>query len=355
MNTLLHFADAALQYFRGKHTGIWGLIGLFVAFMAVAFWDLIQPIFEFLGVVKFLEKLGLIYEGAPEITFYKIFLALIALYIFIVIGGIILLGVFAILMIVFQGKFGEKLLLAIIDLVFLPIIGIFNLFELISNLIHRIVDPKGYAERKRISKNYGVIETLKYDHAKDGDDNLLTIEQAKDYLNQLPIIGESKDAFLIGITYDRDLYILFPKPINLNSFSKAGEYVGEPVNMKLQVNRDRTKSIISDVPKHEYEISFDVLDKGPKYDLSEFEYIVIPRHQDVKEFLESFSNSELYRMYTGFTQNDFFYYKRNLLKELNQAELGSEQYEELFKKLEDYVVRNERKVRMYRESFSPVY
>ena len=28
MNTLLLFADAALQYYRGKQTGLWGLVGL---------------------------------------------------------------------------------------------------------------------------------------------------------------------------------------------------------------------------------------------------------------------------------------------------------------------------------------
>jgi len=58
MNTLLSIANGALQYHRGKQTGLAGLLGVALALLIVFQWEHILPILEALGIVSFLDSMG---------------------------------------------------------------------------------------------------------------------------------------------------------------------------------------------------------------------------------------------------------------------------------------------------------
>jgi len=163
MNTVLHFADAALQYYRGKQTGLWGLVGIALVIIIATAWDYILPVFEVLGVVALLDKMGLIYEGSPGMTAYRIFVAFILLYICLIIVGLVLLAVFSIVMMVSQSKIGQGLLIGAFFLVFFPFVALYGIVRLLAFMgdkKEQKQDPEAYAERKRLEKNKQVIDYL---------------------------------------------------------------------------------------------------------------------------------------------------------------------------------------------------
>ena len=161
MNTVLHFVDSALMYHRGKQTGLAGLMGIILTIVIAAYWDQVLPIFKFIGVVSLLDSMGLIIDGAPSMTFYRITVAAFALSLALMLIGSILLAITLFIVAITQNEFFQKILIGLLFVVFFPLVLLywFILFlGFIADKDEKRLDPKDYAERKRLSVNKDVID-----------------------------------------------------------------------------------------------------------------------------------------------------------------------------------------------------
>src|SRR5690606_29364632 len=371
MNTVLHFADAALQYYRGKQTGLWGLFGIALAIVIAAVWDYIVPVFDAIGMMSLLNKMGLIYEGSPGMTTYRIFVAFILLYICMIIVGLALLAVFSIVMMVSQSKIGQGLLIGAFFLVFFPFValyGIVRLLAFVNDKKEQKQDPEAYAERKRLEKNKQVIDYLitagveeeknkvlrqrekeceklwekfQYDKADEmmnvplevKKDNIISFEEAKNRLNRLPTIGDY--FFLLGVTYERDIYLLVPRP--QYPPYRHDKFVGEKSiligGIKYQT-KEREFFIDIDKSTFDREYEYPKIDKINYFDhtrhtfkeipFNEFELFIDPARcgfdRDFRAYLQ-------YAHFQYYVENEldlYFLQKRNLKNKINNAQTKEE-------------------------------
>ncbi|WP_430788383.1 hypothetical protein VBD025_00825 [Virgibacillus flavescens] len=345
MNTLLHFADSALQYSRGKQTGLWGLMGIAIAILSVATWDdFIQPTFEFLGIVSLFDNLGLVVKDAPGLTTFKILIAILAFYFAIIVIGLVIAGIYITLFTISENPFGKFMLKASLYLIFSPFVLLYKLCQLIGWCIdasERRKDPVAYEERKRIEKNYEVIEYMK------NEGNVISYEEAFNRLNRLPSKGDH--FFLVGITHERDIYMLLPRVLDTIGFDK-GEVFCEKVKINLK-KQYINKEIIKEIePKIIVDNIYNDSYKIPRIDFTNFVHLIDP--SPIKELNSAFSgygNSSLYLDYVQYIQNQFFNRKDKLLEELVN-EQTNEQYNNTLKEIQPYHASNEDIVRMIWEA-----
>lgn len=248
MNTLLHIADSAIMYRRGKQTGLAGLIGIILTLVIASNWDKVLPVLEFLHIVSLLDSMGLIVEGAPEMTFLRIVMAAYSLSISAMVFGTILIAIIFTFVIFTHSEVFTKLIIGIAFIAFFPFVLLYWTGLLIQFTIDRKEkrkDPEGYAERKRLEINKDVIEYFinagvdeekkrlekerdkqfyRVIRGKEPDENMpdmdekfqvknnvLTFDEAYNRLNRLPTLGDY--FFILGVTYERELCILIPKPV----------------------------------------------------------------------------------------------------------------------------------------------
>ncbi|MFC0273731.1 hypothetical protein ACFFIX_20300 [Metabacillus herbersteinensis] len=384
MNTILHFADAALQYSRGKQTGLWGLIGIVLAILTIKFWDNLQPIFEFLGIVALLDKLGLIHETAPEMTFFHIFVASVGLYILLVIVGLVLLGIVVGLLAFSQNEIGQKVILASLYLIFLPFIAFYGLCKLIlfaQEKQEEKRDPEAYTEKKRLEKNKNVLDYLihagvekerirleyrreleldqlsskdweAYKQLRDEpiyhkEDNSLSYTEAYNRLNRLPTTGDS--FFLLGVSFDREIFILLPRPVTpLDNSNKC--FYGEKMDIKGKVNQ----ILINNKWTFEFQLeikkgySISELDSRSSYtnileDLPHktFEHFLDPRLiEELKETIETYHTSSLYSTFVEHIQDQYFNQKERLKRLITDADTA-EKFDRYVQEISDYNAGNE--------------
>ncbi|MDC3424265.1 DMT family transporter [Aquibacillus sp. 3ASR75-11] len=353
MNTLLHLADSALQYHRGKQTGLWGLMGIVIAFLVVAFWDLIQPVFEMLGIVSLLDRMGLIYEDAPAMTAYRILIAFLALYLILIIVGAVLLAVYAAIFAISQNKTAHKILKISLYLIFSPVlivIGLGRLYLHMKDKKWKKEDPHGYAEVKRLEKNRDVIEIMKYEGCEEGKSNILDHKEAYQRLNRLPTEGDH--FFLIGVTYDREIYMLFPRPLDIKTSMYSGYILAEKVRVKKynhltdkpigQLEREPISLVCRFIRTDWNPKEMDVLPTS----LSDYEFIIDPKHsEDLIVALKGFATAKPYSLYVYMVQSHYFNSKDRLMNELKKEDISKEEFDGAVRKLKDYNVANEDIVR----------
>ncbi|MCC3358970.1 hypothetical protein [Bacillus sp. REN16] len=386
MNTLLHFADVALQYSRGRQTGLWGLIGIVLALVIVAAWDYILPVFETLGIVALLDKMGLIYEGSPGMTAFRIFVAFIILYMCLIIVGLALLAVFSAVMAVSQSKIGQGLLLVALFLIFFPFVALYGIVRLLvfmGDKKEKRQDPVAYAERKRLEKNKMVIDYLitagveeektkilrqrekeceelwerfQYDKADEimnaplevKEDNIISFEDAKNRLNRLPTMGDY--FFLLGVTYERDIYLLVPRP---QLPYQNDKFIGEKWLLKGEINyqsKEREFYIDLDNSPFDRDREYPKMDKINYFDhcrhtfneipFEEFELFIDPARCGFDRDFRAYLQYAHFQYYVEWELDLYFIQKRNLKNKINNAQT-KEEFDRLVNEIKPFNIRNE--------------
>lgn len=224
LRDLLWAAEAKMSYDRGKDTGLAGLFGIGLVILCVWKWnDIIHPLLTNIGVISFADKIGLVYEGASEMTLLRVIGFFIALCLTLAVIGVALLALFfivcGIVYAVNQNPFLKWLLRYTLILplkgalyaVLSPII----LIEHIIIRMYRWLNPKGYAERKARAEEKRLAFVRRLDRKlisfiRGLWPNEVNLDEAFLRLNRLPMKGD--DNFLIGITKDEKVYMLVPSP-----------------------------------------------------------------------------------------------------------------------------------------------
>ncbi|WP_214483048.1 hypothetical protein [Bacillus sp. SM2101] len=71
LNTILGFIHARMEYKRGYDSGLPGLIAIILFILFIVFFKQVTAVLEFIGVIPFLESIGIITSN-PEETFSKL-------------------------------------------------------------------------------------------------------------------------------------------------------------------------------------------------------------------------------------------------------------------------------------------
>ncbi|PMC36223.1 hypothetical protein CJ195_15525 [Bacillus sp. UMB0899] len=363
MNTLLHGADIALQYFRGKQTGLWGLFGIIITILMVRFWDYIVPVFEFMGVVSFLDSMGLIVEDLPALTGYKILLAFLFGYFLLIVAGLILLAVYTIIISLTQSELGNKLLKASMYLIFFPFVFMYHLYRGIEkwkNKNEKKRDPEGVAEKLRLEKNKDIIDLLKnadvenynrslifnreteldalmktnWDKYEElnktplvfKESNNVSLNVAINRLNQIPTIGD--EPCLIATTYNRDFYLLLPRP-QMNSEPKR--LIGEKImfTFKREAKYLKQKGYFNDCSlSYEFERNIGFNSSRVEDDFKELSEIELDNIEEIfdikgiktlKHIPTDYRKSRSYSTFVENEQERYFAKKENLKDMINNA------------------------------------
>lgn len=220
MNSLFEIANIYLHYRGGKHVGLAGLVGVIVAIIVILAWsDWIQPLINFIGLNKVAENIGITVDGVggSAATTYNI----IILYLFFCLAFSLIVGIGLLIYVygnvALRSKFGSVvlgviLLIALSPILIWVIMGQFIQFNKKQKLAKE--DPESFRESQRLKKNADLIEYLTLNNEKDGKvEQQVTQGDAIRYLHRMPTDKEYR--FLIGITYEREVVLLFPRPFGV--------------------------------------------------------------------------------------------------------------------------------------------
>ncbi|WP_078557222.1 hypothetical protein [Bacillus alkalicellulosilyticus] len=361
MTMLMHLADSTLQYIRGKQTGFWGIIGIFLAICIVIMWSDIKPVFVTIGITPLLDQLGIIHPDDPGVTGFKIFLLLIGVQVVLFIFGFIAITIFAMVGGIFDTKVGDYLQIGCAILVFLPILipiaFLYGLAQIPLYLHDRKLkrqDPDGYAERKRLEKNKNVIDQLISDGCSEEESNILSYEDGYEELDRLPSRKEFN--FLYGIGYDREIYLLLPRPLsvkewyydnilcekldvviynpNIHKPMTGGYY--EPKKFRISINNENREEKFGEYLGHDI----------PIIPINKIEFFIDPsKSSDLFNFSQYYAKSLCYIEYVKSFQSHFFTLKNNIIRKLTTVENTDEEYSNLYNELVTLHACNEEDVR----------
>jgi len=402
MNSLLHLADAALQYYRGKQTGFWGLVGIFLALLIGASWDYIYPLFEKIGLVQFLKNIGLIHDNAPYLSALYIIIAGTLLCFAIAISLIIVMGIGLGLVALLETKKGNYIILAIICVICSPLLLIYGIVKVsrwMNEKIQQKKDPEGYAERKRLEKNKDVIdylihvgveeekERIKKEREKryyealispildtpDIDleeeivvrDNKLTVEEAYHRLNRLPTEGDY--FFLIGVSYERDLYLIIPRPVRPGVLRTPNTFVGEKwfLKVKTEVLNEKppyqTRLVIDTKNSHfdrdtDWPLFYQSTWFNPsyhnlnEYSIDMFEFFIDPKRcKEIMQVCKGYLHYYHYRYFVECEQKSYFLRKRKLEELISNAK-SEEEFNQYVEEIKQFNASNEDVVKLIWEN-----
>jgi hypothetical protein len=356
LNNLLNIADMALQYHRGKQVGLWGLVGIALVIITAAAWDVISPIFDAIGIVSLLDRWGLIYEGAPEITAFKIIVAFIALCIAFSMIGTILLILFALLMAFSQTKIGKYFLTAGLVLILFPLLLISVLVIILFSIPYFIYSlftkNESYnkkieelEEESRLNRNKREINLIFEAGAKE-----ITFEETLKRLNRIPTEGDS--LFLLGISYERDIYMLLPKPYTGSDYLERKDvFFCEKLNIKLKYNTEFKKYVIEEINVDFNESNRETtLHGAPILPYSQFEQFIDPYGcKPIERCFENYRRNAPYKKFVSLWQNYYFNRKKRLLEDMEKAQY-IEEFEKIAEELKHFNANNEDIVRLIWEA-----
>lgn len=372
MNTLLNVADTSLQYFRGKQTGLWGLVGIFLFYLTYRLWEQIQPAFEVLGVVTLLDSLGLIVKDGSELTAYKIFLASIfGCFLFAIAFGI-LMAIVSSVLIITQNEFGQKLMRVSLLIIFSPFVLLYGLtmgYKKTLELKEKKRDPEAFFEKKRQEKDRDIIDYLlkagvedhnnvkRYRRRKELDnlketswdayfeqseipitekeDNLVLFEKAVKDLNRLPTVGDK--GYFLGVTFDREFYFLLPRPVSSSLSNGSDHFIGDKIYLKGEKYRDKSAINNKVINKFrvngkfernvfyrsgETPVSYDGLSEIPHSDI---EFIIdMNEIEELETIMNNYRRTFSYETYVKNEQDNYFNRKEYLKKMISSAETKEE-------------------------------
>lgn len=312
MNTILSIANGALQYHRGKQTGLAGLMGIIIALIIVFQWDSILPVLEALGIVDFLDRYGLIYEGEGYLTGYVLFMiAFRAAILFCVLIAILL--VFAMIIgIVFSSDLGVKIAITVVGLLLSPFMFIYFMYD-------HFTTPKAIKEeryRQAMESKKPVVELLRESF------ELIDKDTAKAHLNRLPTTGDYH--FLLAITENEEIFAVLPR----------ARYRTENPVVKLKVERyDETKHKASfgEYQPKQFKVSYDHngFNEKLQYDVLEnkldladtkVEYLLKPNHEDFNHIFKWITNSQGFNKYMHEQIGNYFNRKQDILESISNAD-----------------------------------
>lgn len=343
MNLLLSVANGALQYHRGKQTGLAGLAGIALALLIAYQWDHVLPVLDALGIVGFLNNYGLIYEGEPGLTGFVLFtIAYRAAIAFIIVGFIFLVIAMAIAIFT-SSKAGFTILYAFIAIPLIPFMFIWMMYD-------HWKTPKAVKEERKLAYLDMQKEKMKsIDEIIAETSTELTEEQVLNRMNRLPTIGD--DMFLIGVSQANEYFIIFPKPINMESgFFLSGSLAVKKYEVeKQQTNINETNSSDSMkrlvlTPKKDW-CQKEVWEMRPE----EFKAFYQSNHVDLQDEIKTFKTKQFYKEYVNFIQDTYFKVKAKLL-EMISAEEDSGKFNDLVERVAKYNASNEDLVRFMYDS-----
>lgn len=333
MNVLLSVANGALQYHRGKQTGLVGLAGIALALLIAFQWNHILPVLDALGVVDFLNKYGLIYEGEPGLTGFVLFtIAFRAAVAFILVGFIFLVIAMA-ASIFTSSKAGFAILYSFITIPLIPIMIIWMIYD-------HFKTPQAVKEERKKASIAAYEERMKtVSDIIHESSTELSKEQVLNRLNRLPTIGD--DLFLIGITHKDEYFVILPKPKAIypsNGFSVISYDVAKNISDSFG-NKQREKVELNLTPKYLWGQMITSLE------LNQFKNIY---HTEQVDFLKEFKNLKsrgYVQEYISKTQDNYFTSKGTLLKLIGE-ETDGDKFDELVKRVTEWNAINEDVVKL---------
>ena len=294
MNTLLHMANGALQYHRGKQTGLFGLIGIAVAVLIAYQWENVHKFLDKIGLVSLLDKVGLIVPGEPALTGLGILMTLVKLQLILIVLLIVALGIMALLGNIYESELGFKIIFTIC---LIPVIMCMTPYYIIK-----------YSILKKNDKN--PVQPVKTAlEMMDECSVQISNEKAELKLNRLPTSGDG--VFLIGRTFDDELYLLIPGPMGyFENMDYEGPYVG------VQFTLEKYNSLMPDKNKGLYfDKNFDIHEPifVTDYTVPKNNRIEHIKKESIVCFYET-KNPDLVHLYRSFILNDVFteYIKRTV-------------------------------------------
>ncbi|MCM3393242.1 hypothetical protein [Cytobacillus oceanisediminis] len=339
MNTLLSAANAALQYNRGKQTGLAGLVFIGIVLLAAYQWDHIVPIFEAIGLISFLDQWGLIYEGESYMTGFSIFMVAFRICILFVVLGFLTLVLGIIFSMIGSSNIGAAILGTFVVVLALPFILLWSLYDTIFTPKEVREERKRERMRKYKEANSTPIDIIKENY------NEITEDEAIRYLNRIPTKGDH--LFLLGVTEENEVFFVFPKPYYLNTENFSAGLWG-------------IKSIMKRCNGSEFGIGPFQIDIKPEeiYPGKGIQPVPIDRitfyhsdnsHKDIKAKSQQFSYRDEYRKYIDEIQSTYFQKKDNLEKTISITP-NKERFNEAVQEIVNFNASNEEIVRMMIQS-----
>ncbi|GLO68400.1 MULTISPECIES: hypothetical protein [Oceanobacillus] len=300
MNSLFEIANIYLHYRGGKHVGLAGLVGVIVAIIVILAWsDWIQPLINFIGLNKVAENIGITVDGVggSAATTYNV----IILYLFFCLAFSLIVGIGLLIYVygnvALRSKFGSVVLGVILLIALSPILIWVILGQFVHlNKNHKQAkeDPESFWESQRLKKNADLIEYLTLNE-EDGNGNQLTQEVAIRYLHRMPSRKEYR--FLIGITYERELVLLFPRPFGVVINGTTYRLMGIPLTFSEFIPmKDDPYGVNGAHNPDRYYMKYE--EEVKQWNIQDIEIFLYPsRIYDVHRIISDLPNSMFYRKY----------------------------------------------------------
>ncbi|MFT9496933.1 MULTISPECIES: hypothetical protein [Bacillota] len=307
MNTLLSIANGALQYHRGKQTGLAGLFGIAVALLVAYQWERISPFLDAMGIVDFFRNAGLVYEGEAGLTGLAVFMFVFKLSILFIATLILLMFITLILTFVFTNeKTALAIMMPIIYIVGFPIALLYGLYQLIFNRKKHGEE----AERRMLLGNPQ--DQLLREYTLE-----VPREQALGRLNRIPTLGD--DLFLLGLTEENHLYMLLPRPINFETGKyDAGDIEMIPLFVEGYEPQKYKKTSMFEILPSQFIVRFNKHDRivAPSVKIKKFLH---SNSEDVKRSFKNYRHTIEYANYVKDTQTEYFSTKETILNNLKKT------------------------------------
>lgn len=344
MNTLLSAANAAIQYNRGRQTGLAGLAGIGIAILIACFWEYLLPIFDFMGIVDFLDRQGLIFEGEGGLTAFILFtIAVRACIVFTVVGTILI--VFGLLLSrIFSSEWAVKIfVIPPLMLLMIPVVIFWMIRDVITT--PRAVKNQLKTLRKDREKELQkpIVEVIKESY------EILPTDRALTRLDRLPTLGDSN--FLLAITKKNDIYVVVPRVKGMFSgHHLSDEWPAEKLSIERTINITKDMKLESSLKIERMIPPFARSDyRLDKLNKDDVKHYIVANDEVFSNVYSELASSQGFINYVNDEVNGYFERKENLQKQVTNASTTEEfnQKVELLKEMNAY---NEDIVRLMWES-----
>ncbi|WP_043933842.1 hypothetical protein [Bacillus sp. EB01] len=236
LSGILVAVNGLLGYKQGKETGIAGLIGIVATLFLVSQWNKILPIVDKIGLIDWLDRLGIIQgEATPLYILFLFSILLMVLCALILMSLIIVIVLGLCSTFLFETKAGEYVAKWILGpFVIVTCLLLFPIIYPIYYLFNRskIIEAKQEVIRRNKIKSLPVVKRL------EAYTNQLDLDQSIQKLNGLPFINDKRyeswqdefywdmSNFVLGVTKGEEIYLLIPRPalVSDDGLLKKGEF-----------------------------------------------------------------------------------------------------------------------------------
>lgn len=337
MNTLLSVANGALQYHRGRQTGLAGLFGIGLALLCVYQWDHILPVLNAMGIVAFFDRIGLIHHGDAGLTGFAIFMFIFRLTIVYCVALLLLLMLgIAVSMFFSSDRAFKYIIIPLMMVIGFPIAIVYYFYLL---LFKRQVLIEN-AERIK-STPTPQVELLK-EHSDE-----ISRTHAIYSLDRIPTFGDHLS--ILGETEDKRLFLLLPRPLSFEDGKHvSGDLEAVEVSVEKYIEKfHKPKSMFDRIPKH-FLINL-VSNEREVMSESQFVSFYQTNSEDMLYKIQACKYLYGFNKYVKEVQDIYFNSKEAILNKIQQAE-DQETFDNLVKRMAVYNAPNEDIVKMMRDS-----